>query len=175
MLEHVEFVPSPRKTVRRAVDIGCEVVSRVDTRVERMIDLSPYGARVRCKSEVRRGQEILLTFVPPNAPRRVAALGTVRHQAEGIVGVEFFSLDRIDRSTLTQHLRGLPPPLPRARPVEHDLVWVDALLTWEEDLGDRVNIFEVSERISAVSEDEIEIASIGGLMTAGRPAYRWKS
>jgi hypothetical protein len=175
MLERVEIIPTSRKSVRRAVELGCELVSRTDVRTERVLDLSSRGARVRTRNELRRGEEVLMTFVPPNAPRRVSALGQVRHFEDGIAGVEFFSLDRIDENELQARLRGLPPPLPKKsiKP-RSELVWVDCLLTWEEDLGDRVNIFEVSERIQAIDDGELTIATLSPVLTAGAPAYAWK-
>ncbi len=174
MLEHVEIVPSSRHSLRRAVEIGCEVVSQSAVHVERMLDLSPRGARIRSRASMRRGQEVLLTFVPPGAPRRVSALGTVQHQADGVLGVHFLTLDRIDEETLGRHLRGLPPPLPKKQTrTLHELVWVDALLTYEEDLGDRVHIYEVSERLAAFDDDgEIDIAPLAPMMTGGT-RYRW--
>src|SRR6185436_12657270 len=100
----------------------------------RVLDLSPRGARVRSRVPARRGSEVLLTFVPPGAPRRVSALGTVQHEEAGVLGVKFLSLDRIDEDTLGRHLRGLPPPLPKKNlRRQHELVWVDTLLTYEED------------------------------------------
>ncbi len=172
MLERIEIVPTARKTVRRAVEIGCELVSSHDVRVERVVDLSSRGARVRSRSALRRGEEVLMTFVPPNAPRRVSALGFVRHFEDGIAGVEFLTLDRIDESELRTRLRGLPPPLPKKAKAREELVWVDCLLTWEEDLGDRVNVFEVSERARAIEDDELDIAPLSPLLTAGAP-YVW--
>lgn len=174
MLQHVEIVPSSRQSVRRAVQIGCEVVSQSAVHIERMFDLSPGGARVHSRAAVRRGQELLLTFVPPGAQRRVSALGTVQHQDADVVGVKFFALDRIDEETLGRHLRGLPPPLPRKPSrVQRELVWVDTLLTYEEDLGDRVHIYEVSEQITMEAEPAFDIAPLAPMMTAGRAPYRW--
>lgn len=175
MLHPVEIIPSSRQSIRRAVEIGCEVVSQTSVHVERMLDLSPRGARLQSRTSMRRGQEVLLTFVPPGAPRRVSALGTVQHQAEGVLGVEFFSLDRIDEDTLGRHLRGLPPPLPSKRMrTRHELVWVEMLLTYEEDLGDRTHLFEVSERMQMIEEiSERDITPLAPMMTAGARAYRW--
>lgn len=174
MLEQVEIIPSSRRSVRRSVEIGCEVVTQSAVHVERMLDLSPTGARVRSRAETRRGQEILLTFVPPGAPRRVSALGTIQHEQAGVLGVKFQSLERIDEETLARHLRGLPPPIPSKHVRrERELVWVDALLTFEEDLGDRVHIYEVSERLLMEQELPFEIASLAPMMTASAPKYRW--
>ena len=115
-----------------------------------------------------------MTFVPPGAPRRVSALGTVQHQQDGIVGVKFFSLERIDEETLGRHLRGLPPPLPKKHArTQRELVWVDMLLTYEEDLGDRVHIYEVSERMAIEEELDLDISPLAPMMTGGAGAYRW--
>jgi len=48
------------------------------------------------------------------------------------------------------------------------------MVTYTEDLGDRVNTFEVSERFATVDAAELEPASLGGLVTGGRKKYRWK-
>jgi hypothetical protein len=174
MLEQVEIIPSSRRSIRRAVEIGCEVVTQSSVHVERMLDLSPRGARIRSRAETQRGQEILLTFVPPGAPRRVSALGTIQHAQDGVLGVQFFSLERIDEDTLGRHLRGLPPPIPKKNlRRRRELVWVDALLTFEEDLGDRVHIYEVSEQIAMEAEPQFDIAPLAAMMTAGTPRYRW--
>lgn len=174
MLEPVEIIPSSREAVRRAVEIGCELVTQSAVHVERMLDLSPQGARVRSRAATRRGQEVLLTFVPPGAPRRVSALGTIQHEQDGILGVKFFSLERIDADTLGRHLRGLPPPLPKKNlRRQRELVWVDALLTYEEDLGDRIHTYEVSEQIAMEADPSFEISALGPIMTASAPRYRW--
>ncbi len=174
MLEHVEIVPSSRRSVRRAVEIGCELVTRSAVHVERVLDLSTQGARVRSRVAARRGEECLLTFVPPGAPRRVSALGTVQHGEDGVLGVKFASLERIDEETLGQHLRGLPPPLPKKQArVRRELVWVDALLTYEEDLGDRVHVYEVSEAVAMEQDLAFDVAPLAAMMTAGTPRYRW--
>jgi hypothetical protein len=173
MLQAVEIVPSSRKNVRRAVEIGCELVSQSSMHIERMFDLSPQGARVHSRAQLHRGDDVLLTFVPPNAPRRVSALGRVQHQSNGIVGVKFDALERIDEDALGFHLRGLPPPLPKQRRVQREMVWVDALLTYEEDLGDRIHIYEVSERVGSF-EDELDIAPLAPMLTGSR-RYRWRS
>ncbi len=173
MLEHVEIIPSSRQSVRRAVEIGCELVTQSAVHVERVLDLSPTGARVRSRAATRRGQEVLLTFVPPGAPRRVSALGTIQHEQDGVLGVKFFSLERIDEETLGRHLRGLPPPLPKKNTRrERELVWVDMLLTYEEDLGDRIHIYEVSERVG-LEDADLDIAPLAPMMTGGSK-YRWR-
>ncbi|MFO0681268.1 MAG: PilZ domain-containing protein [Sandaracinus sp.] len=174
MLERVEIVPSSRQTVRRAVEIGCELVSPSGAHVERMLDLSPRGARVRSRAGVRRGADVLLTFVPPGAPRRVSALGVVQHEADGVLGVQFTSLDRIDADTLDRHLRGLPPPLPsKTRRMRSELVWVDTLLTYEEDLGDRIHVYEVSEQLSMEVDLPETFASLSAPLGGGT-RYRWR-
>ncbi len=174
MLERVEIVPSSRQTVRRAVEIGCELVSPGGAYVERMLDLSPRGARVRSRERVRRGADVLLTFVPPGAPRRVSALGIVQHAEDGVLGVQFTSLDRIDADTLDRHLRGLPPPLPaKTRRKGTELVWVDTLLTYEEDLGDRIHVYEVSEQLSMEIDLPGEIAPLAAPLGGGS-RYRWR-
>ena len=35
-------------------------------------------------------------------------------------------------------------------------VWVDALITWQEDLGDRVNTYELSEALAPIYDGMLE-------------------
>ena len=81
------------------------------------------------------------------------------------------------RSLKPRALRGVPPPLPHLRKARKpaQLVWVEMLVTWEEDLGDRVNTFEVSERMATLDDGEFEIEALAPIMSAGVPAYQWQS
>lgn len=172
MLSPVEIIPSARRVVRRGIEVGCELFSeRGGSRRERLLDLSHQGARVSSDVPLMRGEEILLSFVPPGAlDDRISTMCEVVHVTAGapLVGVRFLDLSKPDRVAMARRLRGVPPPLPR-HVRERELCWVDGLVTWEEDLGDRVNVFEVSERLSMLGDAEIVPASLSSMLTGSAP------
>jgi hypothetical protein len=178
VLSPVEIIPSARRVVRRGIEIGCELFSeRGGSRRERLFDLSHDGARLSSDVALARGEEVLLSFVPPGAQDdRVSTMCEVVHVADGspLVGVRFLDLSRPERKAMARRLRGVPPPLPRSRRSSGELVWIDALVTWEEDLGDRLNFFEVSERMIALEDHEIAAASLGSMLTGSAP-YVWRA
>ena len=68
MLSPVEIIPSARRTVRRGIELGCELFSEHGgSRRERLVDLSQEGARLSSEVPLRRGEEVVLSFVPPGA------------------------------------------------------------------------------------------------------------
>lgn len=178
MLHPIEIVPTARRTARRAVRIGCEIVSDRGASLERIVDLSPRGACVEITEPLARGEELVLGFVPPGWQDRVETLARVTYVwsagATSLAGVTFVDLDPTVRERLTRTLRGLPPPLPVRKRAMVELVWLDVLVTWEEDLGDRVNSFEVSDVMSALDDGELAIETLSPLLTAGRSDYAWQ-
>lgn len=183
MLHPIQILPaSHRRTPRRGLELGCALTSHVfGPRRHSLIDLSPTGARVVGDGlEVSRDDRVLLEFAPPSLGRRVETLARVAHVAQtdrGVdVGLEFVGLAKALREDLTRALRGVPPPLPHLRKARKpaQLVWVEMLVTWEEDLGDRVNTFEVSERMATLDDGEFEIEALAPIMSAAAPAYQWR-
>lgn len=176
MLTPIEIIPHDRTQLRRAVPIGCELFTeRGGSRVESILDLSPAGARVTSAAMALRGEEVLLSFVPPGArDDRLSTVCRVAHAASrGTLGLEFVSLDARANEVLILRLRGFPPPLPTHRAMRRGMVWIDTLLSWEEDLGDRVNVFEVSARV-ALAALEPEFVSLAPPLGGGRLAQRWR-
>lgn len=189
MLHPVEVLPGTRRAVRRAVHVDCEVVSRFwdDSIPHLATNLTPDGVWIESSLPLEVGEDVVLTFRPPRweQGREVTCFGTVRRvdlrrrtsdpRSAGM-GIEFLDIAEHDREDLARSLRGLPPPLPprgaRAR-FERELVWLDMLLSWEEDLGDRVNTFELSEHIGLVADCDFEIEPLGELQTGSKPAYEW--
>lgn len=177
MLSPVEIIPSARRTVRRGIELGCELFSEEGgSRRERLIDLSQEGARISSEVPLRHGEEVVLSFVPPGAhDDRISTLCEVVHISDRspLVGVRFVDLSKPERRAMARRLRGVPPPLPKQR-LSGEMVWVEALVTWEEDLGDRLNTFEVSDRLLALEDREIVPAAIGSMLSGGAP-YRWQA
>ncbi len=187
MLQPAEVLLSnTRQSVRRSVaSLESEVIAgRWDIpRSHRVLDLSERGMRVASGTRLCRGEHVVLSFVPPgwwlHGELTVFAevvRETERHEdGPATMGFEFLDLPRGAREELARCLRGLPPPLPRSRPKPRkELVWIDVLVTYTEDLGDRVNTFEVSERIAGFDEDRIEVAPLAGLVTGGHAPYAWR-
>jgi len=177
VLSTVQIIPSARRTVRRGIELGCELFSEQGgSRRERLIDLSQEGARLSSEVPLRRGEEVVLSFVPPGAhDDRVSTLCEVVHvtKSSPLVGVRFVDLSHPERRAMARRLRGVPPPLPRQRLIG-EIVWVDALVTWEEDLGDRLNTFEVSDRLLALDDRELAPSAMGSFLSGGAP-YRWQA
>lgn len=179
MLQPVEILRSNRATLRRSMSLECELTSESHgPRREVLIDLSPRGARVSSDLPVARGELVLLAFAEERLGRRIETLARVAHVScepgEPAIGLEFVDLEPDARHALRARLRNLPPPLPprRSRP-KRELVWIDLLVSWEEDLGDRVNTFEVSEHLAALDDGEIAIETLAPFLTGGAGEYRW--
>jgi len=189
MLHPVEILPGRRRAVRRAVHVDCEVVSRFwdDSIPHLATDLTPDGIWIESMYPLEVGEDVVLTFRPPRweESRAVTCFGTVRRvelrrrtsdpRASGM-GIEFLDISDADQSELMRSLRGLPPPLPASaerQRAREELVWLDMLLTWEEDLGDRVNTFELSEHIGLVADCDFEIEPLADLQTGAKPPYEW--
>jgi hypothetical protein len=188
MLQTTEVLPGGRRALRRAVHMECDVVCPWwdEPVAHRATNLSPQGIWLESQLPLTPGEVVVLSFTPPrfDPSRELIAFGTVRRtelrrrasdpRASGM-GIEFLDLDDDEATELAAVLRGLPPPLPRRRypRLRREHVWVDLLLTWDEDLGDRVNTFEVSERIGFLDDDDLDVTPLGELVTGGVPAHRW--
>lgn len=201
MLSPVEIIPSARRTVRRGIELGCELFSEEGgSRRERLLDLSQHGARISSQVPLRHGEEVVLSFVPPGAhDDRISALCEVVHITSGsgrvrrppcaahparrrepsggdgsqLLGVRFVDLSWPERRAMARRLRGVPPPLPKQR-LSGEMVWLETLVTWEEDLGNRLNTFEVSDRLLALEDREIVPTALASMLSGGAP-YRWRA
>ncbi len=188
MLQSVQVLPGARRALRRAVHVECDVVSSWwDEPVTHLVtDLSPHGLWLEAPFPLEPGEELVVCFRPPRWGDRpeIQAFGAVRRvelrrrtddpRGSGM-GIELLDLAPGDEEALAEALRGLPPPLPNERVprLAREHVWVDTLLTWEEDLGDRINTFEVSQEIGLIADIDFEIEPLGELVTGGRPSRRW--
>lgn len=188
MLQPVTVLPGARRALRRAVHVECDVVSRWwDEPVPLLAtDLSPFGVWLQSPFPLEVDEEMVLELRPPRwqgadlqvfgAVRRVELRRRASDPRASGMGVEFLDLREEEAAELARALRGLPPPLPGPRYPRHrtEQIWVDTLLTWEEDLGDRVNTFEVSQEIGSIDDCDFEIEPLSDLVTGGRPPYRWE-
>ncbi len=114
-----------RKSLRRAVDLPCEVVEGDGFRLlgRRVCDLSEEGAFVLLDPGVRPprpGTEVFVSLRVPHSRHWVGAVARVSRLVAGRrqsdpgagIGLRFVEMDRVERAMLRSSLPGLPPPLP---------------------------------------------------------------
>ena len=186
MLQLVEVSTNERHTLRRGVSMDIELIaSRWDQpRLHRVLDLSESGLRIAAGTRLPIGEDVVVSFTPPGwwifgeitLFARVKQETARKEGAAATMGMEFIDLPKGLEVEMKRSLRGLPPPVPteRAR-TRRELVWVDVLMTYTEDLGDRVNTFEVSERLQQIGDVEISPRPLASLVTGGRRPYRWRA
>lgn len=108
-----------RSSFRRYVRIDCQVVREHDFKLvgDLALDLSTKGMRVRAKSRILTGEEVVVTFKPPGSNIWFDAFGVVARVLHGrrpgdyglSFGVEFTGMSRAEEEMLFEHLRGLEP------------------------------------------------------------------
>ena len=173
MLQTVEVLPGSRRELRRAVSLEASLISESwrDPRRHRVLDLSPDGMCLAAGTRLPLQERVVVSFTPPGwwVLDELTLFAEVRrseartHERPAMLGLAFLDLPCGARDQLALAVRGMPPPLPRHRPVQ-ELVWVDDLVTWEEDLGDRVNTFEVSPALLPIFEGMLEPRALGALL-----------
>lgn len=116
------FLARRRRGVRRDLRASCRAMSwhRFDVVGERLLDLSSEGALLACDAEVRRGDEVLLSFRMPWLGPDVLVTAEVVRVIEGrrasdpgyCAGLRFVDLDPEERAELRARLA----PFEAARP-----------------------------------------------------------
>ena len=121
-------------------------------------DLSAEGLYIETELPLEVGTEVVLELSVALDTHFV--IGCVRRVDLGEdggragMGIELLDIDEGLRASIERALARKPPALPRRRvPIEKKFLWVDAILTYEEDLGDRINIIEVSEALCLHEDD----------------------
>ena len=181
MLQPVQLTPHRRAAKRHAVDIECTVLSEVygEPIPFRIRDLSADGLFAVSDLPLEPGDAVVVELIPPHLGERWCVLGQVcrteLRRDDGLdagMGVVFDHGDSMLRGILAGSLHRLPPPLPRSTPdTKQELVWVDCLLTWEEDLGDQINIWEVSDLIASADIDEDLDVAFESLQPMAHPLH----
>ena len=123
---------SQRRSLRRAVDVPCEVVgeARFELLSRRALDLSEEGAFVLLEPDAtppRPGEQVIVSLRLPHSRHWVGAVARVARVVQGRrardpglgLGLQFVEMDRVEQALLHSALPGLPPPLP-ARHVRRD-------------------------------------------------------
>jgi hypothetical protein len=143
--------PSRRQSVRRAVDLACDVRSdRWNGALPLAArDISPDGLWLASPFALDPGEQLVLAFRPPRWPvgcLPVVALGEVvradmrRRRSDALppgMGVRFVDIAYADQSLMQRALRGLPPPLP-PRPRADSPARVDAEASFMLDDGEMI-------------------------------------
>lgn len=115
-----------RTTVRRAVQVECQVVRERDFKLVGRwgLDISSDGMLVVSDARVLTGEDVIVSFRVPRTHHWIDCEATVarvvhgrrpRDRARGL-GLEFHSLDGDTRWQIRAALRDIPPPLPARAP-----------------------------------------------------------
>jgi hypothetical protein len=112
-----------RRATRRAVTAPCVVVATDGYRLisHRVLDLSPRGMLVTCRTDLEIGDDVFVSFQPPgdgkwmNVKAEVARIigGSRLWDVGPCVGLLFKDLDNSARGELLARLAGIPPTIPR--------------------------------------------------------------
>jgi c-di-GMP-binding flagellar brake protein YcgR len=118
---------SQRRTLRRAVNIACQVVRERDFKLlgDWTLDLSSDGMLVITRDLVLTGEEVIVSFPVPRSRVIIDAAATVARVVHGrrptdrhrrALGISFDSIEPEQRRLLRASLRHIPPPLPSRQP-----------------------------------------------------------
>jgi len=117
---------TPRSSSRHTVKIECQVVRERDFRLlaDRTVDLSATGALVGPADPALTGERILVSFRIPRSSVWIDAEATVTRVVHGrrpgeftrSLALEFDDLETLQRFTLKDALRSVPPAPPKSAP-----------------------------------------------------------
>ncbi len=112
-----------RREMRRGLRLECQIVREQDFRFlsQRAIDLSPDGMLALTNEDVSPGDKVIVSFCATglgiwfDTEARVVRVVRGRRRLDGgrAMGISFSSLSRVKRFILRNHLRRIPPPVPR--------------------------------------------------------------
>ena len=169
MLVPVEVLPHARRSLRRSVFVGCEVLSDLwdEPVVHRATNLSPEGLWLESQLPLEPGTDVALSFAPPGREQAIVAVGTVRRavlrrrrhdRVPSGMGIAFTDLSEPALEMLRASLVGMPPPLPTGKaPAPHrELMLVEDVLELDE---------------GTIS---FQPRALGSLLTGGPRRYRWR-
>ena len=121
----IVFKAAQRGTVRRRVQVPCQVVSEqaFELLADHTFDLSPEGMLVPTDTFVKRGEKLIVSFRAPRSELWFDAEAEVVRNINGhrqadrgkALALRFSYFDNISRAVLGAKLRGFPPPVPTRR------------------------------------------------------------
>lgn len=112
-----------RREIRRAVPLRCQVVRERDFALiaESALDVSPDGMCVLTEADLEPGENVFVSFQATelgiwfDTEAKVARV--IRGRRPGDkgrgAGLRFSTMTRVKRFILRNHLRRIPPPVPR--------------------------------------------------------------
>ena len=111
-----------RRAVRRAIYTPCVAVATDGFRLvgQHVLDLSPRGMLVTCRAEVKVGDEVMVSFLPPGDGLWMNAEAEITRLIRGLrvgdpgrcAGLVFKNLPGSKRGELLSRLAGIPPTIP---------------------------------------------------------------
>ncbi len=112
-----------RREVRRAITISCQVVRERDFRLvsEKAIDVSSDGMLVATDVDLEPGENVFVSFRATDLGIWFDSEARVARQVRGRrpgdkgkgVALHFMTMSRVKRFILRNHLRRVPPPIPK--------------------------------------------------------------
>jgi hypothetical protein len=112
-----------RREIRRALRFECSVVRERDFRfvAREAIDVSPDGILVSTYEQLDPGESVIVSFCATELGLWFDTEASVARIVRGMrygdrgpaIGLTFSSLSRVKRFILRNHLRRIPPPVPR--------------------------------------------------------------
>jgi hypothetical protein len=112
-----------RREVRRAMLLSCQIVRERDFRLvaETALDVSPDGMLISTEIDLEPGENVFVSFRATelglwfDSEARVARVIRGRRPGDKgrAVGINFSTMSRVKRFILRNHLRKVPPPVPK--------------------------------------------------------------
>jgi c-di-GMP-binding flagellar brake protein YcgR len=112
-----------RREIRRALPLRCQVVRERDFSIiaEAAVDVSPDGMCVLTDADLEAGENVFVSFQATelelwfDAEAEVARVIRGRRPGDRgrAAGLRFSTMSRVKRFILRNHLRRIPPPIPR--------------------------------------------------------------
>lgn len=112
-----------RREVRRAISVPCQIVRERDFRLvaETAVDVSPDGMLIATEIDLEAGENVFVSFRATelgiwfDSEAKVARVIRGRRPGDKgrAVGLSFSTMSRVKRLILRNHLRRVPPPVPR--------------------------------------------------------------
>lgn len=112
-----------RREVRRALSLPCQIVRERDFRLiaETALDLSSDGMLVKTEIDLEPGENVFVSFRATelglwfDSEAKVARVIQGRRPGDKgkAIGLHFMTMSRVKRFILRNHLRKVPPPVPR--------------------------------------------------------------
>jgi len=112
-----------RREVRRAISIPCQILRESDFRLvaETALDVSPDGMLVQTEIDLEPGENVFVSFRATelgiwfDSEAKVARVIRGRRPTDKgkAIGLSFSTMSRVKRFILRNHLRKIPPPVPR--------------------------------------------------------------